>query len=79
MSRRKRAASTQADGGAAAAVVLPDGVFLQQPLHRHGQLPQEAFDDGPTLGELVLDFDLQDVGGQGHEVKPLETDKGDRK
>lgn len=52
--------------------LLPDGVFLQQPLHRHGQLPQEAFDDGPTLGELVLDFDLQDVGGQRHEAEPLE-------
>lgn len=52
-------------------LVLPDGVFLQQPLHGHRQLPQEALDDGPTLGKLVLHFDLQDVGGQGHKVKPL--------
>lgn len=47
-------------------------MFLQQPLNRDGELPQEAFDDGPTLGKLVLHFDLQDVGGQGHKVKPLE-------
>lgn len=42
---------------------LPYCMFLQQPLHRDRELPQEAFDDGPTLGKLVLYFDLQDVGG----------------
>ena len=60
--------------------VLPDGVFFQQPLHRDGQLPQEALDDWPTLGKLILHLDLQDVSGQGHKVKPLkkQTDREER-
>lgn len=46
--------------------VLPDGVFFQQPLHWDGQLPQEALDDWPTLGKLILHLDLQHVGQQSH-------------
>lgn len=55
--------------------LLPDGVFLQQPLDGHGELPQETLDDGPTLGELVLHVDLQDVSGQGHEGEPLQGEE----
>ena len=51
---------------------LPDGMLLQQPLHRHGQLAQEALDDGPALGKLVLHLDLQHVRGQRHKVEALE-------
>lgn len=51
---------------------LPDGMFLQQPLHRDGQLPQEALDDRTALRKLVLHLDLQDVGGKGHKGEPLE-------
>lgn len=56
-------------------LVLPNGVFLQQPLDWDRQLSQEAFDDRPTLGEFILDLDLQDVGGKRHEAEPLETAK----
>jgi len=55
-----------------AAERLPDGVLLQQPLHGDGELPEETLDDRPTLGELVLHLDLQDVRGQRHEGEPLE-------
>lgn len=51
--------------------VLPNGMFFQEPLDRDGELPQEALDDWPALGELVLHLDLQDVGRQRHETKPL--------
>lgn len=37
---------------------LPDGLTLQQPLHRNGQLPQETLDDGAALGKFVFDFNL---------------------
>lgn len=37
---------------------LPDGLTLQQPLHRNGQLPQETLDDGAALGKFVFDFDF---------------------
>ena len=52
--------------------VLPNGMFFQQPLDWDGQLPQEALDDWPTLGKLILHLNLQNVSGQRHKVKPLE-------
>lgn len=58
--------------------VLPNSMFFQQPLDRDRQLPQEAFDDWPTLCKLILHLDLQDISGQRHKVKPLEiqTNRG---
>lgn len=50
-------------------------MFLQQPLDRDGELPQEALDDGPTLGKLILHLNLQDVSGKRHKVEPLETQR----
>lgn len=38
-------------------------MFLQQPLDRDGQLPEEAFDDWPTFGKFVFHLDLQNIGG----------------
>lgn len=53
------------------AGVLPNGVLLQQSLNWDRELPQEALDNWPTLGELILDLNLQDVGGKRHETEPL--------
>lgn len=53
--------------------VLPNGMLFQQPLDGDRELPQEALDDWPTLGKLVLHLNLQDISRQGHKVKPLET------
>lgn len=44
-------------------VFLPNGMFLQQPLDRDGQLPEEAFDDWPTFGKFVFHLDLQNISG----------------
>lgn len=46
-------------------------MLLQQPLNWDRELPQEALDDWPTLGELILDLNLQDVGGERHETEAL--------
>lgn len=58
--------------------VLPNGVFFQQPLDGDGKLPQEALDDWPTLGKLVLHFDLQDVSGQRNKGKSLKKQTEER-
>lgn len=51
--------------------VSPNGMLLQQPLNGDRELPQEALDNWPTFGELVLDLNLQDVGGKRHETEAL--------
>lgn len=43
---------------AVAEHLVTDGLTLQQPLHRNGQLPQETLDDGAALGKFVFDFDF---------------------
>lgn len=53
------------------AGLLPNGVFLQQPLNWDREFSQEALDNRPTLGKLVLDLNLQDIGGKRHETEPL--------
>lgn len=40
---------------------------LQESLHRDDQLTQEALDDWPALGKLILHLDLQHVRHQSHE------------
>lgn len=51
--------------------LLPNGVFLQQPLNWDREFSQEALDNRPTLGKLILDLNLQDIGGKRHETEAL--------
>lgn len=53
------------------AGVLPNGMLLQQPLNWDRELSQEALDDWPTLGKLILDLNLQDISGKRHKTEPL--------
>ena len=59
-------ASSACDAGLVSGDRLPSRVPLQQPLHRNDQLTQEALDDWPALGKLVLHLDLHDIRHQGH-------------
>lgn len=47
-------------------------MFLQEPLHWHGKLPQEALNDRSTLCKLVLHLYFQDISGQGDKAEELQ-------
>ena len=53
-------------------------MLLQQSLDGHGQLSQEALDDGAAFGKFVLHLDLQDIRGQRDETKPLRQRERER-
>lgn len=55
--------------------VLPRN-FLDKALHRDGELPEEAFDNGSTFRKFVLHFDVEDICHQGHKRIFLPRERG---
>lgn len=46
--------------------------FVDHSLYSQCGLPQESVDGGTTLGKLILDLKIQDIGGDGLKGKSLQ-------